>query len=205
MEWGKIFVEAIENHAAHYDVSAADLADLRARFDTFSDCMAITRSNERTRTAVVRKNEAFAEFELIARAVINSYFRRPSITDADRKSLGLPIPDRTRTLVQPAATPPIFWVVVDDVARVEVRYRSRESSKRARPIRTDGAMIAYDFAEGDPPPPDEMRHKMLSTRTPQKLQFELNDRGKTVYIAICWVNEKGKCGPWSAITSAIVP
>jgi hypothetical protein len=37
------------------------------------------------------------------------------------------------------------------------------------------------------------------------VDFHEQERGKTVYIAIQWQNEKGEKGPFSAIQSAIVP
>jgi hypothetical protein len=46
---------------------------------------------------------------------------------------------------------------------------------------------------------------VLATRTPHILEFTEEERGKTVYVAICWQNEKGEKGPWSEIESAIVP
>jgi hypothetical protein len=41
--------------------------------------------------------------------------------------------------------------------------------------------------------------------TPHVLEFTEEERGKTVYVAICWQNEKGQKGPWSEIENAIVP
>jgi hypothetical protein len=46
---------------------------------------------------------------------------------------------------------------------------------------------------------------VLATRTPYVLEFTEKERGKTVYVAICWQNEKGECSPWSEIESAIAP
>lgn len=46
---------------------------------------------------------------------------------------------------------------------------------------------------------------MLSSRTPQRDEFEDADAGKTANYLLRWVNSKGKHGPWSQIVSAFVP
>jgi hypothetical protein len=45
----------------------------------------------------------------------------------------------------------------------------------------------------------------MASRTPFTLHFEETDRGKTVYVALAWQNERGIRGAWSDIKSAIVP
>jgi hypothetical protein len=59
----------------------------------------------------------------------------------------------------------------------------------------------------DAPPADHnaLTRSVLATRTPHTFEFTEEERGKTVYMAACWQNEKGQKGPWSEIVSAIVP
>jgi hypothetical protein len=59
----------------------------------------------------------------------------------------------------------------------------------------------------DAPPADisALSRSVLATRTPHILEFTEEERAKTVYIAVCWQNEKGERGPFSEIESAIVP
>jgi hypothetical protein len=45
----------------------------------------------------------------------------------------------------------------------------------------------------------------MASRTPHTLQFTEEDRGKTVYIALRWQNERGNTGPWSDIKSTVIP
>jgi hypothetical protein len=37
------------------------------------------------------------------------------------------------------------------------------------------------------------------------MEFEEDERGKTLYIALCWQNEKGQRGPWSNVQTTIIP
>jgi len=45
----------------------------------------------------------------------------------------------------------------------------------------------------------------MASRTPFTLHFEETERGKTVYVALCWQNERGITGAWSEFKSAIIP
>ncbi|MDR0751261.1 MAG: hypothetical protein LBF12_01545, partial [Christensenellaceae bacterium] len=68
-----------------------------------------------------------------------------------------------------------------------------------------GAVIAYAVLDAPPADVSALIRSVLATRTPHILEFTEEERGKTVYVAICWQNEKGERGPWSEIESAIVP
>jgi hypothetical protein len=45
----------------------------------------------------------------------------------------------------------------------------------------------------------------MASKTPHILRFDETLRGKTVYIAAAWQNERGNIGPWCDIQSAIIP
>jgi len=45
----------------------------------------------------------------------------------------------------------------------------------------------------------------MASRTPFPLHFEESERGKTVYIALAWQNERGITGQWSEYKTAIIP
>jgi hypothetical protein len=44
-----------------------------------------------------------------------------------------------------------------------------------------------------------------TVRTQHTLKFDETDRGKTVYIALQWQNERGITGQWSDIKSTVIP
>ena len=53
--------------------------------------------------------------------------------------------------------------------------------------------------------PEDLAQHALATRTPYVLQFDETERGKTVYFAAAWQNERGQIGAWSEIEKAFVP
>jgi hypothetical protein len=52
---------------------------------------------------------------------------------------------------------------------------------------------------------NELTHSNVDTNSPFTLVFENDQCGKTIYFAIRWENTRGEKGPWSEITSAIIP
>jgi hypothetical protein len=79
------------------------------------------------------------------------------------------------------------------------------SDSKAKPYGVNGAVIIYAVLDAPPADHSALTSSVLATRTPHILEFTEEERGKTVYVAICWQNEKGQKGPWSEIESAIVP
>jgi hypothetical protein len=88
-----------------------------------------------------------------------------------------------------------------DVRRLKVHFRDLDSESKARPYGTNGAVIFYAVLDA----PADLTHSVPATRTPHILEFTGQERGRTVYLAICRQNEKGEKGPPSEIESAIVP
>ena len=69
--------------------------------------------------------------------------------------------------------------------------------------------VAKNLAWGilDEPPKDlhDLNRQSVASRTPYTLSFTEAERGKTVYIALAWQNNRGNIGPWSEIQSAVIP
>jgi hypothetical protein len=79
------------------------------------------------------------------------------------------------------------------------------SEKKAKPFGVHGAEARWDMLDNPPAHVEDLKHSAFSTKPPLILTFEENDRGKRVYICLCWENTKGEKGPWGEIMSAIIP
>jgi hypothetical protein len=75
------------------------------------------------------------------------------------------------------------------------------------PVITASQRVTMGLHIRNTPPEDtgDLTHSVLAIRTPHTMEFFEEERGKTVYIAIQWQNEKGEKGPWSEIESVIIP
>jgi hypothetical protein len=129
-----------------------------------------------------------------------------AVTNDDRNALGLPIHKTTRTPAPVAATYPDFDVDSGTIRRLTVDYYDQGSkTSKAKPAGQHGVEIRW--AESDTPIVNvsELTNSAFDTRTPFTIEFTGDQRGKTVYICLCWENTRGEKGPWSEIVSAIVP
>jgi hypothetical protein len=94
---------------------------------------------------------------------------------------------------------------VRDVRRIDVHFQDQGSPFRARPYGINGAVISFDVLDEQPADPEHFSRTTLATRTPYILKFAEEERGRTLYAALQWQNEKGERGPWSEIQSAVIP
>jgi hypothetical protein len=115
------------------------------------------------------------------------------------------VKDTTHTPIPAPTTYPEFFVKVKDIRALEVHFRVMGSASRGRPYGYNGAVIYYGVLDSSPAGPDELRHSLLATKTPYPLTFTEAERGKHVYIALAWQNEKGQKGPFSQIEGAFIP
>jgi hypothetical protein len=64
-----------------------------------------------------------------------------------------------------------------------------------RPPRYNGAVAFYKIGGPVPETHKELTSSKLLTRPREILTFEDTQLGQTLYIALCWENEKGRLGP----------
>jgi hypothetical protein len=73
-----------------------------------------------------------------------------------------------------------------------------------RPPRYNGAVAFYKVGGSAPVSHKELTSSKLLTRPRELLTFEDTQLGETLYIALCWENEKGRLGPPSPIQSRVI-
>jgi hypothetical protein len=154
---------------------------------------------------VLAKNEAKEAGNHTLRTFNNEFILYSTlVSDQDKVDLGnkphnppSPIPD--------PPTRPEFFIKILDIMRLAIHFWDQGSSTKAKPYGIDGAVIYWAILDHVPAGIKELTNSVLATRTPHILEFTEEDRGKTVYIAMRWQNEKGRKGPASEIQSAIIP
>jgi hypothetical protein len=160
----------------------------------------------RTRAAVLAKNNAKHALKAALRAFIREYLTfNHLVTDEDRDNLGLPIHKTTHTPVPVPVTYPLFTVDSSVIRILLILFFDVAGSGRAKPFGVHGAELKWGFSETSIVNPDLLPNSLFSTRSPFRLQFRGEDRGRTVWFCLRWENTKGEKGPWSEIVSAIVP
>jgi hypothetical protein len=158
-----------------------------------------------TSADTAEKSRVRKSSEKTLRTFIKRFLRYPPVTAQDRANMGIPEHDTTRTAIGVPQTRPEFSIVVKDFRRLAVPFRDQGSASKARPYGLSGAVIRWAVLDKPPPGPKALTSFALATRTPYILNFAEEERGKTVYIAMQWQNEKGDVGGFSEIQSAIIP
>ena len=125
--------------------------------------------------------------------------------NADRVNMAIPLHDIIRTDHKVVEEEVEFVLTISGIRVVHVDFWILGSGHKAKPHGYDGAVLVWDIL--DAPPADIYaldRHTMAS-RTPHTIEFPEEERGKTVYVALAWQNERGIIGRWSDIKSTVVP
>ncbi|MDR0312509.1 MAG: hypothetical protein LBI14_02835, partial [Treponema sp.] len=136
---------------------------------------------------------------------INQYLRHPPVTGQDRLAMGIPNADLVRTKKGPPEEEVEYMLRQKGRRKVSVHFKVLGAQSRAKPAGYHGAIIAYNVLDNPPLRYEELTRRITATRTPCTLEFDLTERGKTMYAAMHWQNGKGNDGAWSEIQSEIIP
>jgi hypothetical protein len=110
---------------------------------------------------------------------------------------GLEKKDSTRSdIPDPADTVP-FTLESGGYLQIVVRHP-------ARPKGYNGAVAFIKVGGPAPKSHKKMTNTKLLTRPVETLFFEETQLGETVYITLCWQNEKGRLGPPAPIQSHVI-
>jgi hypothetical protein len=205
VRWSTNFATKVSENISEWRIPNQEIDDLQAAVTDFTVLHTQADSPAKTAIIVAEKNAARKTLVALIRGLVNFYLKNPIITDAQRIAMGLHVRDTTLTIIPAPASRPEFEIEVLDLRRLKVGFRDMGSTSKAKPHGVNNALIFYAVLDTPPASPDVLTRFALATRTPFTLEFTESERGKTVYVAICWQNAKGEKGPMSEMESAIVP
>ncbi|MDR2359444.1 MAG: hypothetical protein LBD87_06580 [Prevotellaceae bacterium] len=203
--WSANFTAEITANAGAWDIPPGEVDALESANAAFATLHGLVDSPAKTSIIVAEKNAARATLVKKIRELAGFRLRNPVITGAQRIALGLHVRTTTYATIPAPKSRPELSLHVVDFRRLKVLFHDKDSDSRAKPYGINGAVIAYAVSGVPPAGVHALTHSVLATRTPHFLEFTEEERGKTIYVAICWQNLKGKRGPWSEIESALIP
>ena len=163
----------------------------------------------RTKLTVQAKNTVKTALKAAIRQAVKAYLMyNPAVTDEDRDGLGIPIHKTTRTPSPKATTYPVRKADTSMLRRVTIHFADQhatEETAKAKPAGQHGTEILWAIRDTPPASLKELTNSSFDTHTPFTLEFDENERGKTIYFCLCWENTRGEKGHWSPIESAIIP
>lgn len=163
--------------------------------------------DDRTHAQVLAKKEARTVFETALRGFNKAYLTyNPKMTNDYREVLGLPVHKSGRTPARVATEAPDMDVDTSVIGRVTVLFFEKGSGhKKAKPEGQLGVEIAWAVSDEPVVRWEDLTRSDVDTNSPYTMQFENDQRGKTVYFALRWVNTGIKKGPWSEIRNTVIP
>jgi len=176
-------------------VLIADANDAQLRAD----------SAEGTKGDVARARAAFHELVAHMRDIRRRFFFIPPLTEANFVDLGLEPPDNIRTPHIDVPEMVDFVIHLSNIRELVVDFWVQGETHKAKPQGYDGAVVIWKISDAPPEGPRDFHEHTMASRTPHTLHFEETERGRTVFVALAWQNERGHLGQWSEFKSAIIP
>jgi hypothetical protein len=205
--WVNVFFTYLLNNRHRFGISNDTVAPLAPLRDSFMTAYAVASApSTRTKAAVLTKNQALRALQAALRKFIREYLTfNHLVTDVDRKNLGLPVRKTARTPVPDPATYPEFRIDSATIRVLVIYFRDAGSVHRGKPFGIYGVEVRWGFSDTPVVNPEDLPRAVFGTRSPCRLVFDGEDRGRTVWFCLRWENSRGVKGPWSEIVSAIVP
>ncbi|MDR2792875.1 MAG: hypothetical protein LBB61_04310 [Treponema sp.] len=206
LEFGDTFTDAVVDHAEELGIPAAAVTALQAKRTAFNTAYQACRQPGKSKLDVAVKNEARDAYEHDIRHIKKAYIDpNEELSAAKREAFGLPPKDPTRSVIPPPTITVALTVKPKEARQIEVARAVAETGETATPYGMDGAIL-YERVGGEPPAaPEELDKSMIVKRHKTVRVYGETERGKPVYYAGRWQNEKGEKGPWGDIVSAIIP
>jgi hypothetical protein len=150
------------------------------------------------------KDDARRAYVNAIRPLVRRLQASPAVTDAERASLGITVPNTSGSIPAPTTRP---LVAVDCGQRLQHTLRFVDEAtptRRAKPAGVLGCEIWNKVGATGPVGEGDLRFVAVDTASPYVLNFESEDGGKTAYYWTRWVSPTGERGPWSEQASATI-
>jgi len=199
------WVAELPNALGMWQVTPAEITELADYADAARRILNIVQPGTASSVQVAQAREIFTAMVRYMRWLHSRKFFSPPMGDSDYLRLGLRPPDRIRTEHTIVNEKVEFEVRLRGIRELEVNFWVKGADHRAKPSGYDGAVIVWDVVDAPPERPTDLANHTMASRTPHIIEFDETERGKTVYIALQWQNERGLTGPWSDMQSAVIP
>jgi hypothetical protein len=201
-----VFNTASENETK-WLIHSAILLTLEVKRIRWTKAIKAYRNKPARTPAIIReKNDARKDYESSLRNFIQGQIiRNTMVSNADLRSLGLPVRDRTPTKPGPPKTRTETEIKFTQIMEHFISVRDSESKHAAKPPHVIGFQIYRLIGGKTEPAYEDMQFVAMATRSPYTVVYTSEQRGQMVFYATRWVNTRGETGPWSEIVSAIIP
>jgi head-tail adaptor len=177
---------------------------------------------ERTHVITVQVQAAFKALTAKMRFFRDRYFKIPPLTEAEWAALGFREKDTQKTNIPPPEGTPAAALSYPGSPHAVTAHLGPMAGTQELDPRSDygyavylgimppgGATLEEAASEKHylmkPPKDGKGLDHRFTRRRKEKLIFDAEDAGKTVYVCARYENQKGKAGLWGPVVSAIIP
>ncbi|MDR3276868.1 MAG: hypothetical protein LBT11_06645 [Treponema sp.] len=206
LDWSANLITVSKANIAEWNLPEAQLAAIETLHNEAKALHEKCKTAAYTRLDMQAKNEKLKALKKDEEVFVrNNLQNNDAMTDNGRAALRIPIYDRNPTPHPGLSTVPYMKVLTPLPRIIEIRFRVGNAARWGKPEYAHGLECCWIIAESPPAKIEDLLHSEFSTRTPLKLAFDEDQRGKRIYFAARWENGTVKKGPWSDIFSAVIP
>jgi hypothetical protein len=204
-------VHSIQAHAitnqTRWDISASAIAALETPIKNFDDAVTVSENPETRTAASIRKRNEMREAveEEVRPFVQGRLYNNKYVTEDDLLAIGLPVRDRKPTQHADIDETPVITFSSNAPATLNIAFRRKNVEGRGKGKDMHGVEVRLLISETPPKDWTELTQSEFATRSPMRLVFNGGDRGKHLYLAARWENNRGGKGPWTEILDTFIP
>lgn len=215
--------EILALHAQQWLIPPQDLTDLVSLTGTAEEVLQKAMSSERTQAITEQCREAFVELEAKMRFIKKRFFYVPPLTSGNIIALGLKLHDSKQTPIPIPDIPIEVSFTSPGIHQIDVHLGPQigaiTKDKRSLysftvrygvmpiggPATREQVLADRRLLAAVPVRPEDLPCVFSTRRRTRRLDFNLDDSGKTLYICGCYQNPRDETGPWCAIQSRLIP
>jgi hypothetical protein len=180
-----------------FNIPQETLTPIQGQLTAYETAFEVAQNPNRGKVEVLNKNEAKETLTQSFRVFIKAYLTyNPTVSDADKENMGLPLHDGTRTPVPAPTTIPELELDSSVIRQITVHFKDAGSDKRGKPAHVHGVELRWAFLDNIPSSVDDLKNSAFDTASPYTFNFDEPDRGRALYICPRWENNKSDKGPW---------
>ncbi len=209
--WLKVFLSGAQACKDRSNVSAGQLAELEDAIAKFSSALQGHLNLQRqAQAARAQKDKLRSVCERAIRQIVRQIQASPRISSADRAGMAIRV-RKERIGSAAADAPPASAPHLRIVNRMRMHMihfvDQKTPTRKSKPARVGYCQVWRAITgprQSAPKAPDAWHFVDHASATPLPVRCEIEQAGERAWYKARWVSVRGKHGPWSNTTSALI-
>jgi hypothetical protein len=160
----------------------------------------------RSKAMTIEKNAVRKEAEAVYAEMVRMIKANENTTDAERVALEIaPNAPVSHDPTPVTNTAPVLNFVISVMMQILIFFREKDAKRKGLPVGAGGIEFRWEILPYEPTDIKELTNIVFITKGKLLLKFKQEDRGKYVRLVARWISPSGEQGPWTLITSVMIP